>query len=92
MKRPVNVLAVIGTLVMATVGGVGAAPMTPVEQTDYDKRQIHELRDVNTGEYRPHGTLSSSDRDFSPRPDMRPAPSPRYPSAPESSFRLHLPE
>jgi len=91
MKRSTSVLAVIGSLALASIGSSNAAPMTPVEQSDYDSRQIHEMRDVKTGDYRPHGTLSGSERDFTPRQDIRQVPPMRY-NAPDPSLRLHLPE
>jgi len=58
---------------MAASGSVYAAPISPGERTDFTAIQQHEARDVQSGDFRPHGGLTRQQADSMARDDKRPA-------------------
>ena len=75
MTRLMRYMMVAAAAAVAAPSFASAAPMTPAEQTDYKSRERHDSRDVQTGNYKPHGTLTTGQRDsFAKQPRERGTP------------------
>ena len=73
MTALVRKLAIVVGLAIAASSPVDAAPITPGERADITFMQQHEARDVQTGDFRPHGGLTRQQGDSMARGDKRPA-------------------
>ena len=70
MIRIIRSLAIVGALAAIVVSSANAAPITPAEQGEYKATQRHEFRDVQVGDFRPHGVLTQPQDSFA-RQDKR---------------------
>lgn len=82
-------LTIVAGLAMAASGGAYAAPISPGERTDFTAIQQHEARDVQSGDFRPHGGLTRQQGDSMARGDKRPAA--KTPAPPVTMPDKHAP-
>lgn len=82
-------LAIIAGLAMTASGSLYAAPISPGERTDFTAAQQHEARDVQIGDFRPHGALTRQQGDSMARGDKRPAA--KTPAPPVTMPDKHFP-
>lgn len=92
MKRTTHwlILAALISASLAPAAPASTAPLTPAEHTDIKMKERHDTRDVQTGDYRPHGTLSPEQRDSFAK-GTRGTFSPQAPADPYAMLDKHRP-
>lgn len=60
-------MAIAGGVAFAVMGPLNAAPVSQAERGDFQLTERHEFRDAQTGDYRPHGTLSTKANSPAPK-------------------------
>lgn len=82
-------LVLAGSVAFAVASPLAAAPVSPADQSNYKLREKHDMRDVQTGDFRPHGTLTTQERDSFARQDARGAQ--KEPVQPNTTLPQHAP-
>lgn len=82
-------LALAGSIAFAVASPLAAAPISPADQSNYKLREKHDMRDVQTGDFRPHGTLTTQQRESLARQDARSAQ--KAPAQPNTTLPQHTP-
>lgn len=89
MNALLRTLVLAGGISFAMAGSLGAAPISPTERTDLKSLEQHNMRDVRTGDFRPHGTLTTQQRRSLASEDVPVAP--KAPAQPITLLPLHAP-
>ncbi len=89
MNTILRKLVLAGGVAFAIAGPIVAAPISPAEQGDYKLREQHDRRDAQTGNFRPHGTLTTQQRDSIAGQDARGTP--KTPIQPRIVLPQHAP-